>query len=86
MAASEDTIVVFTTDNGAGDSVARRWPDSVRGRQGDGHGGGLRRQVPAILRRPGKVPAGKVENGIVPDSTGSRLSSPPRVMRALSKS
>ncbi len=60
----ENTIVVFTTDNGAENFT---WPDGGQtpfaGGKGTGLEGGFR--VPAIVRWPGKVPAGKVENGIV---------------------
>jgi arylsulfatase A-like enzyme len=59
----DNTIVVFTTDNGAENFT---WPDGGQtpfaGGKGAGHEGGFR--VPAIVRWPGKVPAGKVENGI----------------------
>ena len=60
----DNTIVVFTTDNGAENFT---WPDGGQtpfaGGKGTGLEGGFR--VPAIIRWPGKVPAGKVENGIV---------------------
>jgi arylsulfatase A-like enzyme len=60
----DDTIVVFTTDNGAENFT---WPDGGQtpfaGGKGTGLEGGFR--VPAMVRWPGKVPAGKVENGIV---------------------
>jgi arylsulfatase A-like enzyme len=60
----DNTIVVFTTDNGAENFT---WPDGGQtpfaGGKGTGMEGGFR--VPAIVRWPGKVPAGKVENGIV---------------------
>jgi arylsulfatase len=60
----DDTIVVFSTDNGAENFT---WPDGGQtpfaGGKGTALEGGFR--VPAILRWPGKVPAGKVENGIV---------------------
>jgi len=59
-----NTIVVFTTDNGAENFT---WPDGGQtpfaGGKGTGLEGGFR--VPAIVRWPGKVPAGKVENGII---------------------
>src|SRR5215467_11754039 len=59
-----NTIVVFTTDNGAENFT---WPDGGQtpfaGGKGTGLEGGFR--VPAIVRWPGNVPAGKVENGIV---------------------
>jgi arylsulfatase A-like enzyme len=60
----DNTIVVFTTDNGAENFT---WPDGGQtpfaGGKGTALEGGFR--VPAIVRWPGKVPAGKVENGIV---------------------
>jgi len=59
----EDTIVVFTTDNGA---EVFTWPDGgmtpFKQAKGTIYEGGFR--VPALIRWPGKVPAGKVENGI----------------------
>jgi arylsulfatase len=59
-----DTIVVFTTDNGAENFT---WPDGGQtpfaGAKGTVLEGGFR--VPCIVRWPGKVPAGKVENGIM---------------------
>jgi len=58
-----NTLVVFTTDNGAENFT---WPDGGQtpfaGAKGTVMEGGFR--VPAIIRWPGKVPAGKVENGI----------------------
>ena len=60
----DNTIVVFTTDNGAENFT---WPDGGQtpfaGGKGTALEGGFR--VPAIVRWPGKIPAGKVENGIV---------------------
>ena len=59
----ENTIVVFTTDNGAENFT---WPDGGQtpfaGGKGTALEGGFR--VPCIVRWPGKVPQGKVENGI----------------------
>jgi arylsulfatase A-like enzyme len=59
-----NTIVVFTTDNGAENFT---WPDGGQtpfaGGKGTGLEGGFR--VPCIIRWPGHVPAGKVENSIV---------------------
>jgi arylsulfatase A-like enzyme len=59
-----DTIVVFSTDNGAENFT---WPDGGQTPFAGGKGtvleGGFR--VPCIIRWPGKVPAGKVENGII---------------------
>src|SRR6266496_4999363 len=59
-----DTIIGFTTDNGAENFT---WPDGGQtpfaGAKGTVMEGGFR--APMILRWPGKVSAGKVENGIV---------------------
>ena len=60
---ADNTIVVFSTDNGA---EVFTWPDGgmtpFRATKGTVYEGGFR--VPAIIRWPGKVPAGKVENGL----------------------
>jgi arylsulfatase len=60
---ANNTIVIFTTDNGA---EVFTWPDGgmtpFRGTKGTVFEGGFR--VPAIIRWPGKVKPGKVENGI----------------------
>jgi arylsulfatase len=60
----DNTIVVFTTDNGAENFT---WPDGGQtpfaGGKGTALEGGFR--VPCIIRWPGKVPSGKVENGIM---------------------
>src|SRR5579885_3276837 len=60
----DNTIVVFTTDNGAENFT---WPDGGQtpfaGGKGTALEGGFR--VPCIVRWPGRVPAGKVENGIM---------------------
>ncbi len=60
----QNTIIAFTTDNGAENFT---WPDGGQtpfaGGKGTALEGGFR--VPMIIRWPGKVPAGKVENGIV---------------------
>ncbi|MGA8097193.1 MAG: sulfatase-like hydrolase/transferase, partial [Candidatus Cybelea sp.] len=59
----ENTIVMFTTDNGTENFT---WPDGGQTPFAGGKGtvleGGFR--SPCILRWPGNVPAGKVENGI----------------------
>jgi arylsulfatase A-like enzyme len=63
MGVDDNTIVVFTTDNG---TETFTWPDGgntpFRGQKGTIYEGGFR--VPAIIRWPGKVPASKIENGI----------------------
>jgi arylsulfatase len=60
----DNTIVVFTTDNGAENFT---WPDGGNTPFAAGKGtimeGGVR--VPMIVRWPGHIPAGKVENGIM---------------------
>ncbi len=59
-----DTIIAFSTDNG---TENWSWPDGGQtpfaGGKGTALEGGFR--VPMIIRWPGKVPAGKVEHGIV---------------------
>jgi arylsulfatase len=61
---AEDTIVIFTTDNGAEKFT---WPDGgttpYRGEKGLGWEGGFR--APFVIRWPGHIPAGQVLNGIV---------------------
>ena len=63
MGEDDNTIVIFTTDNGTENFT---WPDGGQtpffGGKGTGYEGGFR--VPAIVRWPGKIPAGKIENGI----------------------
>src|SRR5689334_5065919 len=60
----DNTIDVFTTDNGR---EAFSWPDGGQTPFAQSKGtvmeGGFR--APAMVRWPGKVPAGKVENGIM---------------------
>jgi arylsulfatase len=60
---ADNTIVIFTTDNGA---EKFSWPDGgtspFRGEKGLGWEGGFR--VPFVMRWPGKIPAGQVLNGI----------------------
>jgi arylsulfatase len=64
MGVDDNTIIAFSTDNGAENFT---WPDGGQtpfaGGKGTALEGGFR--VPAIIRWPGKVPAGKVENAIV---------------------
>jgi arylsulfatase A-like enzyme len=61
---AENTIVIFTTDNGA---EVFTWPDGgmtpFRNTKGTVGEGGFR--VPAIIRWPGHVKPGSVENGII---------------------
>ena len=60
---ADNTIVIFTTDNGA---EVFTWPDGgmtpFKGTKGTSFEGGFR--VPAIIRWPGHVKPGAVENGI----------------------
>ena len=63
MGIEDETIVVFTTDNGTENFT---WPDGGQTPFAGGKGtvmeGGFR--APCIARWPGKIPAGKIENGI----------------------
>src|SRR5580693_4969441 len=63
MGAADNTIVVFTTDNGA---ETFTWPDGgmtpFRAAKGTIFEGGFR--VPAIARWPGHIKPGTVENGL----------------------
>jgi arylsulfatase len=60
----DNTIIAFSTDNGTENFT---WPDGGQtpfaGGKGTALEGGFR--VPAIIRWPGKVPAGKIENAIM---------------------
>jgi arylsulfatase A-like enzyme len=60
---ADNTIVIFTTDNGA---EVFTWPDGgmtpFRATKGTVYEGGFR--VPAIIRWPGRIQPGRVENGI----------------------
>ncbi|MEP9390297.1 arylsulfatase [Mesorhizobium sp. KR9-304] len=64
LGVDDNTIVLFTTDNG---TETFTWPDGgntpFKGQKGTTYEGGFR--GPAMIRWPGKVPAGVVENGIV---------------------
>ncbi len=61
---ADDTIVVYSTDNGA---EVFTWPDGgttpFAGEKATAWEGGFR--VPAVVRWPGEIPAGKAVNGIV---------------------
>jgi len=64
MGVDDNTIVMFTTDNGTENFT---WPDGGQtpfyGGKGTGYEGGFR--APAMIRWPGHVPGGKVESGII---------------------
>jgi len=61
---TENTIVMFTTDNGA---EVFTWPDGgmtpYRGTKGQILEGGVR--VPMVVQWPSQIPAGQVENGVM---------------------
>jgi arylsulfatase len=61
---TDDTIVIYTTDNGA---EMMSWPDGgvtpFRGEKDTTWEGGFR--VPLMIRWPKKVPAGVISNGII---------------------
>jgi arylsulfatase A-like enzyme len=61
---ADNTIVIFTTDNGA---EVFTWPDGgmtpFKATKGTAFEGGFR--VPCIIRWPGKIKPGIVENGII---------------------
>jgi len=63
MGEDDNTIVVFTTDNGTENFT---WPDGGQtpfyAGKGTSYEGGFR--APAMIRWPGKVPAGSIGNGI----------------------
>jgi arylsulfatase A-like enzyme len=63
MGLADNTVVVFTTDNGAENFT---WPDGGQtpfaGAKGTVLDGGFR--VPCIARWPGKIQPGRVENGL----------------------
>jgi arylsulfatase A-like enzyme len=64
MGVDKNTIVVVTTDNG---TEVFTWPDGgntpFKGTKGMVTEGGFR--APAVIRWPAKIPAGRVENGII---------------------
>ncbi|CAM3978758.1 Arylsulfatase [Bordetella tumbae] len=64
MGIADNTIVVYTTDNGPN---AFTWPDAAttpfRSEKDSNWEGAFR--VPAMVRWPGQIPAGKIQSGIV---------------------
>jgi arylsulfatase len=64
MGVDDNTIVVFTTDNG---TETFTWPDGgntpFKGQKGTIYEGGFR--APGMIRWPGKVPADSIANGII---------------------
>jgi arylsulfatase len=60
---ADNTIVVYTTDNGA---MVSWWPDAgstpFRGEKASTWEGGVR--VPMLVRWPARIPKGKISNGI----------------------
>jgi arylsulfatase len=64
MGEADNTILVFTTDNGA---ETFTWPDGgntpFKGQKGTVYEGGFR--VPCIARWPGKIKPGSIQNGLM---------------------
>jgi arylsulfatase len=85
---AEDTIVVFTTDHGV---EAFSWPDAGQTPFAGGKGtvmeGGYR--VPCLVRWPGRIPAGRVENGLMSGldwfPTFAAAAGNPRIVQELRK-
>ena len=73
MGQANNTIVVFTTDNGA---EAISFPDGgvtpFKGQKGEAWEGGYR--APLVIRWPGVIRPGTVKNNSSPHSTGYRRS------------
>ena len=64
LGVADNTIVIYTTDNGPHYNM---WPDAAitpfRGEKNTNWEGGYR--VPAMVRWPGKIPAGKISNDVM---------------------
>ena len=62
---SEDTLILFSSDNGGHSTVWEQFKTSgpLRGFKRDLHEGGIR--VPFIARRPGTVPAGETSDEVI---------------------
>jgi len=58
---ADNTLVIFTSDNGGSESETENFP--LRGRKGMHFEGGVR--VPLIMRMPGTIPANKVTDTMV---------------------
>ena len=56
----QNTIVIFTSDNGPEPSFQQKRTNNLRGVKCSLYEGGIR--MPFIVRWPGKIPAGKVDN------------------------
>lgn len=76
----ENTLVIFTSDNGSRMQDQGGSNGALRGRKGQTWDGGQR--VPCIMRWPGKIPAGEVRNeltstidffGTIANLTGAQL-------------
>lgn len=59
----ENTMVVFTSDNGPAPAFSGKRTDDLRGRKATLYEGGIR--MPFIVRWPGTVPAGRVNDSSV---------------------
>jgi arylsulfatase A-like enzyme len=60
---SENTIVIFTSDNGPAPSFQQVRANELRGMKNSLYEGGI--LMPMIVRWPAKIPAGKVDNSTV---------------------
>lgn len=60
---ADNTIVIFTSDNGPGPSFKQVRANNLRGMKNSLYEGGI--LMPFIVRWPAKIPAGKVDNSTV---------------------